>query len=36
MMLALKFPENATSHNQVIIEKFIAEGWVLETEEPPP
>jgi len=35
VMLALKFPESATSHNQVIIEKFIADGWVLETEEPP-
>lgn len=35
MMLSLKFPENAASNNQVIIEKCIIEGWVLETEEPP-
>ena len=35
LMLALKFPENATSDNQVLIEKFVAEGWVLETESSP-
>jgi hypothetical protein len=35
MMLALKFPDHATTTNQVIIEKVIADGWVLETESPP-
>jgi hypothetical protein len=35
LMLALKFPDHATSANQVLIEKVIAEGWVLETESPP-
>jgi hypothetical protein len=35
LMLALKFPENATSNNQVLIEKIVAEGWVLESEAPP-
>jgi hypothetical protein len=35
LMLALKFPANATSDNQVLIEKFVAEGWVQETESSP-
>lgn len=35
LILSLKFPENATSSNQVIIEKRIAEGWVLENESSP-
>ena len=35
MMLALKFPANATSDNQVLIDKIVAEGWVLESAEPP-
>lgn len=35
LTLSLKFPENASSKNQVLIEKFVAEGWVLETEETP-
>lgn len=32
MTLSLKFPEGATSANQVVIEKLIAKGWVLEEE----
>jgi len=32
MMLTLKFPEKATSGNQVLIDGLIAEGWVLQTE----
>ena len=35
LMLALKFPANATSANQVLIEKFITDGWVLESEPTP-
>ncbi|MCX6868368.1 MAG: hypothetical protein NTV46_19615 [Verrucomicrobia bacterium] len=35
MMLALKFPDNATSDNQVLIEKIAAEGWVLASDPPP-
>jgi hypothetical protein len=35
MILAVRFPENAASGNQVIIEKCIAEGWVLENEDSP-
>ena len=35
MILALKFPENATSANQVIIESLVAEGWAVENEESP-
>ena len=35
MMLSLKFPENATSNNQVLIDGFVAEGWVLESADPP-
>jgi hypothetical protein len=33
--LMLKFPENAKTDNQVIIEQVIASGWVLETGEKP-
>ena len=35
LTLALKFPEHATSNNQVLIENLVAAGWVLETESPP-
>lgn len=35
LMLALKFPENASSSNQVLIVEFVTEGWVLETESTP-
>lgn len=35
VMVAMKFPENATSPKQVIIEKFIADGWVMETQSNP-
>ncbi len=31
LTLALKFPEHATSNNQVLIEKLVADGWVLES-----
>ncbi len=31
LMLSLKFPENATSANQVLIENCVADGWVLES-----
>jgi hypothetical protein len=34
-MLALKFPANAASGNQVLIEQCLADGWVLETEPSP-
>ena len=34
MILALRFPENAASNNQVLIDRIITEGWVLEKEEP--
>lgn len=30
--LALKFPPNDAASNQVAIDKFLADGWVLETE----
>jgi hypothetical protein len=33
LMLSLKFPADATSNNQVLIDRFVAEGWV---EEGPP
>jgi hypothetical protein len=33
--VTLAFPANTTSRNQVIIGKFIAEGWTIETEESP-
>jgi hypothetical protein len=35
LTLALRFPEDASSSNQVIIDGFVAEGWVLETEPTP-
>lgn len=35
LTLALRFPENATSANQVVIEKYLAEGWVLDRTETP-
>lgn len=35
LTLALKFPENPPAGNQVIIGKFITDGWVVETGEPP-
>ena len=35
LTLALKFPEHATSNNQVLVDRLVAEGWVLETESPP-
>lgn len=34
-VLSLRFPENADSDNQVIIESVLAEGWVLENETSP-
>lgn len=36
MILALKFPAAATSNNQVLVDQVVAEGWVLESESPPP
>ena len=33
MILALRFPENAASDNQVLIDHIVTEGWVLEKEE---
>lgn len=30
LILSLKFPAGATSNNQVVIERFVAEGWVEE------
>lgn len=33
MILALRFPENAASNNQVLIDHIVAEGWVLEKDE---
>ncbi len=33
--LALKFPELPQSNNQVLIERLVADGWVLEPELPP-
>ena len=35
VMLALKFPENATVSNQVLIDHVVADGWVLENDPPP-
>lgn len=35
MMVLLKFPETGTARDQVMIDRVIAEGWVLETETPP-
>ena len=34
LMLALKFPEGATSSNQVIIERLVHDGWVEKGEAP--
>lgn len=33
--LSLKFPENAESNNQVIIERVISNGWITPTPPPP-
>jgi hypothetical protein len=33
--LSLKFPENAESNNQVIIERVISNGWVAPDPPPP-
>ena len=33
MILSLRFPDKATSGNQVIIDKFIAPGWSMETKQ---
>jgi hypothetical protein len=33
--LSLKFPENAESNNQVIIERVISNGWIVPTPPPP-
>lgn len=33
--LSLKFPENAESNNQVIIERVISNGWIVPTTPPP-
>ena len=35
MILALKFPADATSNTQVLVDQVVAEGWVLENESPP-
>jgi hypothetical protein len=35
LTVTLSFPENATSRNQVLVGKLIAEGWTLDTEESP-
>jgi hypothetical protein len=35
LTLLLKFPENIESRSQVIIEKVVAEGWLVENEESP-
>jgi len=35
MVLSLKFPEKATSSDQMLIDDVVARGWVLETELPP-
>jgi hypothetical protein len=35
LTLVLGFPDKATSSNQVIIRKYITEGWVMETEATP-
>lgn len=34
-VLSLRFPENADSDNQVLIESILAEGWVLDNETSP-
>jgi hypothetical protein len=35
LTVELKFPENASSANQVLIGKMIAEGWAIQSEESP-
>jgi hypothetical protein len=35
LTLMLSFPAGAASGNQVLVDKFVAEGWMLETEESP-
>ena len=35
LTVMLSFPENATSRNQVLVGKIVAEGWTLETDESP-
>jgi hypothetical protein len=35
LTVTLSFPENATSRNQVLVGKVLAEGWTLETGESP-
>jgi hypothetical protein len=35
MTLALRFPEHPSSANQVLIDRLVADGWVIETEETP-
>ncbi len=35
LTVTLSFPANATSRNQVLVGKLVAEGWTLETEESP-
>lgn len=34
-ILSLKFPNNADSNNQVIIERIISKGWIVHTNPPP-
>ncbi len=34
LMLSLKYPEGATSDSQVEIERFVADGWVENTDKP--
>lgn len=34
VMLSLKFPEESTSNNQILIGGFVGEGWVEEAESP--
>ncbi len=34
LMLSLKFPEGATTHSQVVIERLVADGWVEEGDAP--
>ncbi len=35
LILALKFPENPESPNQVLIDKFVTEGWVMDSQDSP-
>ena len=34
VMLSLKFPEGAASPNQVLVDRFVIDGWLLENEKP--